>query len=70
MKNRRMMLFENGFGMMGLAEDMPDPVQQAEMSLWKTLLVGDENVRFGKGTPRREYPFYENIHIVFGLLRP
>ena len=69
MKNRRMILFENGFGMMGLAEDMLDPVQKAEMSFWKTLLIGDEDVHFGKGAPCREYPFHEDIHIVFGLLR-
>ena len=69
MKNRRMMLLENGFGMLGLAEDMLNPVQQAQMPFWKTLLIGDENVRFGEGAPRREYPFHENIHIVFGLLR-
>ena len=70
MKNRRMMLLENGFGMLGLAEDMLDPVQPAQMSFWKTLLVGDENVRSGEGAPRREYPFHEDIYIVFGLLRP
>ena len=65
---RRMNLREDPLGVLAFAEDVIDLLENGNVPVRESLLIGDEKVAFCGAKPTREDPFQENVGVETFLL--